>query len=558
MLQSLHVKNLALIKDIELNFGPGLNILTGETGAGKSILLGSVSLALGCRADADLIRTGEEEAFVELVFAVEREDVLRILKEMDVDTGDGIVVITRKIWDGRSQGKINGETVTSRKLREVSSLLIDIHGQHEHQSLLNEGSHLPVIDLYGKSAVAPLKEAYENAYRAYRKRREALKAYGEDPEKAKEILEFMAFEIDEIEKANVKKGEEAALLSERKRLTEAGVQREQLSTVLNALTGETEGHVSEAVRAAAFLEKTDPAFAGLRQSLTDLEAVLQDIIGSASDLVQTVQSDEARIREIEERLTVLSRLKHKYGGSEEKILETLKDLIAEHEKRTAFEAERENVRLLLKQDQKALVRAAADLHAARCAEAVRFDRAMEHSLTDLNFLEVHFMTELTETNRYRIDGADDVRFLISANPGEPLKPLSKVASGGELSRIMLAIKAEIAGLDGIDTMIFDEIDTGISGKTASAVARRMMEISKGHQVICISHLPQIAAAADRHFLIEKRIENGETVTRIHALSEEESLKETARLLGSEDSPAAYENAKEIRNLIRQGQEGRTE
>ncbi|MBP5254342.1 MAG: DNA repair protein RecN [Lachnospiraceae bacterium] len=556
MLLHLQVKNLALLKGIELDFTPGLSVLTGETGAGKSILIGSVNLALGCRADADLIRSGQEEAFIELVFSVDRPELAEALKALDVNPEDGMVVITRRIREGRSTGRINGETVTSRRMREVSSLLIDLHGQHEHQSLLDEANHLHVLDLYGGSVLRAAAQAYSEAYKTYRKKKEAVKAFGEDPEAAAERLRYLEYEIREIGQARIRKGEEDALVSERKKITEAAMLREQLSVIREALSGDTEGAVSAAVRASQVLSKSDPGYAGLQQSLQDLESLQQEIRAQAAEQLDALPADDARLQEIEDRLDVIRRLKHRYGGSEERILETLETLKKQQQDLSEFEGRREEAVLELKRDQKELVLKARALHDVRVQEAARFDRAMEASLADMNFLEVHFRTEVVETNRYRADGADEVRFLISTNPGEMLKPLTKVASGGELSRIMLAIKAEIAGLDGIDTLVFDEIDSGISGKTAYAVARKMRKISRAHQVICISHLPQIAAAADSHYGIRKHADAGETVTEIRRLQEEQHIGELARLLGAEEGfGAAYENAKEMDLLMKKDREG---
>ena len=551
MLKSLHVKNLALIKDVSMTFGDRLNIIRGETGAGKSILIGSISLALGSRADSDLIRTGAQEAYVELVFSVKDKSVAGALEKKGIFPEDGLLVITRRIREGGSISRINGETVTLKTVQQAASMLIHLHGQHEHETLLNEEHHIEVIDSYGKEALAPLKAEYEALYREYRKAKEETRAMGEDPETAQKRMDFLSYEINEIREAKIVKGEEARIGAEYNRLLHRKQVVDGLSEAAADLSGETEERIDRASRTVAGLIGFDERLQGLGRMLSDLSSVLQDALAEANDLKNAEEPDEKRLNELNERLDLIDRLKRKYGGSEETVLKTAASLQEEYDRLLAFSEDREKIEKKLKEMQRKLIAKGRQLHAARTETAVYFDEAMTDALKDLNFNDVRFETAVNETNRFSPAGCDEVRFMISTNIGEPLKPLSRVASGGELSRIMLALKTLIAGNDSIDTLVFDEIDAGISGRTAQAVAKKMEEIAGIHQVLCISHLPQIVAMADHHFLIEKNVEDFETVTRIEALDEEESIRELARLLSPGiETGAALSNAREMRSILK--------
>lgn len=554
MLTSLNVKNLALIKAAELEFGPGLNILSGETGAGKSILLGSVSLCLGGRAEKELIRNGEDFAYTELVFEEDDEKVLSKLREKDIYPEDGRIIVSRRLSDGKSTAKINGETVTASVLKEVAALLIDIHGQHEHQSLLNEEKHLSILDGFARAAVEKEKAAYGDIYRKYRGLKEELTKFGGDDEERARKLDFLEFEIDEIEKASPVPGEEEKLLLELKRLSDSKIIRETLFGIEHILSAETSEGIGSALKSAAMLGTLDPSLKNIIAALNDIEALVRDTLKEVRTRAEYEEPDEERIDRIGERLTLIASLKKKYGGSEEAILKNLDKFREDYEALLDFDEHKEKIKEELEAAKKELIHAAKRLHEKRKEAAECFSENMREALLDLNFLQADFKAEVTETKRYTPEGADEVCFLISTNPGEPLKSLSKIASGGELSRIMLAIKNLIADFDGIHTLIFDEIDAGISGKTGAAVAEKLHAISESRQVICISHLPQIVAMADRHFLIEKGVTDGSTETKIRTLSETDSAKELARLLGTgELTEAALKNAYEMKQNLRKGQ-----
>lgn len=551
MLENIHVKNFALIRDCELNLKEHLNILSGETGAGKSILLGSVNLALGSRADSDLIRSGADHAYVELVFSEEDPEILKKLAELDVYPEEGRIIISRRISGGKSTGRINGETVTLARLKEVSSLLIDIHGQHEHQSLLNEENHRKVLDDYGKEQLKDVKDAYLAVYRSYRQKKEEIRKMGGDDEERKRRIDFLSYELSEIEESHVKPGEEEQITAEYRRLTSAREIEAGLSEISETLAEDVSSGISACVRAANGLIQFDPSMKEVLEQLLEIESLLQDAERDAKDRLSDMDSDGEKLQLLEERLELLNRLKKKYGGSEEMILKTADRLQHEYDELVTFDENKERILEELSEEKHKLIRAAKALTAARAEAAKSFDAVMTEALKDLNFLDVRFETAVTESNRYTSDGADEVSFMISTNPGEPVRPLTRVASGGELSRIMLAIRTLTAGADSIHTLIFDEIDTGISGNTAKAVADKMNEIAGERQVICISHLPQIVAMADHHFLIEKHVEDGETVTSITELDEQGSVREVARLLGAGMlTDTSIENAREMKKILK--------
>ena len=551
MLESLHVKNLALIKEAELELNPGLNVLSGETGAGKSLLLGSINLALGKRADADLIRNGEDSAFVELTFKIREKELQEKLTELGFPPDEEDLIISRRISDGRSRSRINGETVTLSSLKKVTELLIDIHGQHDHQSLLKEENHLKVLDHYGKEELKDVKARYEESYKQYLQIRDQIRKMGGDDESRKQRLDFLDFQIKEIEEAGLKKGEEKQLDELYNRLSHSENVKNALEKLILLLRENAVSAVSESLKEASSVTVFDESIKSIESQLLDIDAYLSDTIREAEHILDLSDVDEELLKKTEERLELLSKLKKKYGHSEEEILKHLKDLQAEYRELLDFDKNKEKIEKDLEKEKEILKKAAKELSEKRQEVGERFSKALEKALTGLNFLHVSFETSVSHTNHYTSSGADEVRFLISTNPGEERKPLSQVASGGELSRIMLAIKSLAADADEIPTLIFDEIDQGISGKTAAAVAREMQKISVSHQVICISHLPQIVSSADENYLIEKSVEDQKTVTRITALSEENTLKEIARMLGSgEVTPSNMQNAAEMKAQMR--------
>ncbi|MBR0086314.1 MAG: DNA repair protein RecN [Lachnospiraceae bacterium] len=551
MLESLHVKNMALIKDAELELKSGLNVLSGETGAGKSLLLGSVDLALGKRADPDLIRNGESAAYVELVFSLPEPGLEEKVREMGMEPEEGRLIISRRITEGRSVSRVNGETVTLTNLKKLTELLIDIHGQHDHQSLLKEENHLKVLDAFEKDLLQEAKEAYEASYLKYRAFREKIREMGDDPESRKRQLDFLDFQIREIEEASLKSGEEEELDRLYRKLNSREMVKNALEQILENLREEVSSKISECIRLSREAAEADEEIKPLLTQLYDIDALTEDAGREASHLLENADVDEEQLKAVEDRLSLIIGLKKKYGGSVEQILKNLKAYRKEYDELYDFDVNAEKILQELEKEKVILVEKAAALHEKRLEAAESFSCAMEEALRDLNFLHVAFRVQVQETTRFTRSGADEVRFLISTNPGEEPRPLSRVASGGELSRIMLAIKSISADADDIPVLIFDEIDQGISGRTAAAVARKMQKIAEDHQVICISHLPQIVASADDNFLIEKSVEDGETITRLAALSYEDSIREIARLSGSgEITDSNLRNAAEMKENLR--------
>ena len=548
MLLGLHVKNLALIERADIEFAGGLNILTGETGAGKSVIIGSVGLALGAKASKDLIRQGEESAYIELVFSVDDEKKKEALKELEiVPDGDGLLIISRRITQNRSVSRVNDETVTAARLRAVTGLLLDIHGQHEHQSLLHRQRHLEILDEYSRSETEQLRSKVADGYRKYNALKEKLADFSMDGETRRREADFVRFEIDEIENARIRPGEEDELSARYRRFSHAQKIIESMTDAYRALDGDG---ISRALREVESVVEYDDGLRGIADSLADVESILGDLNRSISDYMNEMEFDGEEFKQTEERLDFIRGLMAKYGGTEEAVLKSLEQKRRRLDELTNYEERAAQTEREYETQERELAKLCGELSAARSGAAAVLEERIRTELSDLNFLHVDFRIDIRRLEHFTASGFDEVEFLISTNPGSiPPRPLGEVASGGELSRIMLAIKTVLADTDDIPTLIFDEIDSGISGRTAQKVSERLSYIAKKHQVLCITHLPQIAAMADVHFEIRKEAENGRTVTMIHRLSETEQVEELARLLGgAEITDTVRENAREMKRL----------
>ena len=547
MLFHLSVRNLALIDSAEVEFEEGLNILTGETGAGKSVIIGSVNAALGGKTSKDMIRQGCDYAYVELVFSVTDEKKRRELAAREVcPDADGNLIISKKIMPSRSISRINDETVTAARLREITGILIDIHGQHEHQSLLYHAKHLEILDEYGKSRIAKLKEQTAEAYQEYAAVKKKLEYYQSGREQLLRETDFLRFEIEEIENAGLKPGEEEELESAYRRFSNSRRIVESLSEAYQAVNGDAVARALLAVEKAA---EYDEGISGIRDQLYDVDALMSDLNREISSYMEEMTFDEAAFRETEERLDLIRGLENKYGGTIEKVLDSLDRKREKLEELEHFDLRREETERRFAQLEDRLETLCGELSEIRRETAQTLTERMREGLSDLNFLNVEFTMEFRRLSHYTAGGFDEAEFLISTNPGEPPRPLGAVASGGELARIMVAFKAVLAETDDIPTLIFDEIDTGISGRTAQMVSEKLSLIAGSHQVICITHLPQIAAMADSHYEIRKTAKENRTVTQIKRLSEEQMTDELARLLGgAEITEAVRQNAREMRAL----------
>ena len=550
MLLELHVKNLALIERADVEFGEGLNILTGETGAGKSIIIGSVSMALGGKASRDSIRHGADYAYIELVFSVKGEDRLRALRELDTEpTEDGLVIISRKITPSRSISRINDETVTAARLRQITGLLLDIHGQHEHQSLLYKSKHLEILDAYVKAQTQPAKKKMEEEYKNYCILKKRLSSFEMDHDARLREADFLRFEIQEIEEGNIKEGEEEELTARYRRFSHARRIAENLNEAYDSLQADA---VTRALRSVEQVTEYDEALQSIRDQLYDAEAILSDAGREISAYISSMEFDEESWRQTEERLDQIHSLQNKYGASVLAIQASLEEKRKRLEELENYDAFREQTEKKLKISTDHLCRLCTDLSEIRKKASVELVKRIRSGLLDLNFLDVEFDMEFETLDHFTPDGWDEVQFLISTNPGQPMRPLKDVASGGELSRIMLAIKTVLADSDEIPTLIFDEIDTGISGRTAQKVSEKLSYIAGSHQVICITHLPQIAAMADIHFEILKSASEGSTATTSERLGREKSIRELARLLGgAQITEAVLKNAHEMKDLADQ-------
>lgn len=554
MLQNLHVKNLALIDETEVEFSNGLNIMTGETGAGKSIIIGSINLALGQRVPKEMLKENGEPALVELIFSIEDEKVREKLAELDIDTEDDMVILSRKITSGKAVARINGEAVSASVLKEVASLLIDIHGQHEHQSLLSKKKHLDILDVYSKQALGTRKDALSVAFSQYKKLKEEWNSSNLDSEARARELSFLEYEIHEIEDATLRIGEDEELEEEFKRFSNGRKIMEAVGYAKEAVDGQGESAselIGRALREISSVSSCDKQVEALESQLIEIENLMHDFNHELSGYISNVDFDEETFYQIEKRLDLINHMKSKYGNSIEHILNVYEEKCERVSVLNDYDAYLGKLAASLQKKEEEVKKLSQEISEIRKENAEVLCKAITQALQDLNFLDVVFTMEFGEPSAYSANGYDEPEFMISTNPGEPVKPLGKVASGGELSRIMLAIKTIMADTNEIDTLIFDEIDSGISGRTAQMVAEKMNVLGRSSQIICITHLPQIAAMADAHYLIEKKVEQNVTHSNIFRLNNDDSVQELARMLGGvEITEAVVKNAQEMKELAR--------
>ena len=551
MLVSLHVRNMALIKETEVAFGEGLNILTGETGAGKSIIIGSVTVALGTGSFKDYVPEETDYSLVELIFETDHPAVLSLLRDAQIPVENGQVVISRKYQNGRSISRVNGESVPLSFVRELSADLIDIHGQHEHQSLLYPKFHLQLLDRYAKEELAaPLEECREQ-YRQYRTLSEELShAVLDEAQRAKQ-MDLIAYEIREIENAALTEGEDEQLEEQYRYLSNAQRIRDALSQAAELISGPggAEELFSRAVRALSPVSDVGENLSSLADEAAQTEDLLSGLSRDIAVTLDDLSVDEEEYYRMGQRLDLINHLKTKYGRTITEILAYRDEQQQQFDRLSDYEAYTD--RLTRERDQAfaALSKTAGAVTALRKKAAGRLQQKIAAALEDLNFPDVRFEISFEQMEEPGANGQDRAIFLLSTNPGVPVRPLQDIASGGELSRVMLAIKSVMADPDAVETLIFDEIDTGISGRTAQKVAEKMALIADDRQVICITHLAQIAAMADSHFEITKETEEGRSTTKISLLNEEQSCRELARILGgARITDAVTQSAAEMKQL----------
>ncbi|WP_027437550.1 DNA repair protein RecN [Lachnospira multipara] len=550
MLVNLHVKNLALIEEENIDFSEGLNILTGETGAGKSIILGSISAALGAKCSPEFIRTGCEYGLAEVTFSIEDNASKELIKDLGVlDIDEGELVISRKISAQRSQFKVNGQSFTASQTRQLANLLINIHGQRDNLILIDENNQLNVIDEYCMDYIKDTLIDFKEAYKNYKSLKAELDELDINEDERQRQISFLEYEINEIESATLTINEDEEVEKKYNKMRNFQKIMEELDTSSNLLyLGEDNisDMISEIFRAVTKASEYDESLVDAKNTLSSIEDLIGDVSHQISNYISDLEFNEEEFNQLEQRLDLINNLKMKYGKTIEQILLSLE------EKQNKLE-ELENLNSVVERKKEELEKAkdkalslASTLSDTRKEKAMALKKEFIKALKELNFLDVKFEIEFN-SKEMGTNGIDEITFMISTNPGEELKPLAKVSSGGELSRIMLAIKSVMASKNDQKTYIFDEIDAGISGKTASLVATKLAKLSNHNQIICITHLPQIAAMASKHFIIEKSLANNRTISNIRGLNEEDSLKELARLLGDgEITKATLLNATELK------------
>ena len=555
MLESLHVKNLALIKESEVFFYPGLNILSGETGAGKSIILGSIRLALGAKAGKEFIRSGEEYALIELIFKSDKKEVIDRLREFDLPIEDDYsIFIQRKIMDGRSVAKINGETVTGKALKSIASLLINIHGQNDTAQLLDTKNYLDILDEYAGLEIEDLLRHVEESFLTYSSLVKELEENESLDKNRDRELSLAEFELNEIDSANIKAGEDDTLEDRYRLMNNSKKIVEAIARAYQAI--ESEGGVNDtldhALREVRSVLRYDDKISDIESQLSDAADIVGQLRYSMDEYMSSLEFSEAEFNEVENRLDTLNHLKNKYGNSLEDVLKYAEEKRGFIEKMADFGSYMADLKKRLEKSRDVLIICCRQLTDARKEKAKILSLDLERNLKQLNLENTTCVVNVvSDEENITIKGCDSVDILVSFNVGEPARSLSMVASGGELSRFMLALKAITAEKESIDTLIFDEIDSGISGKTAWNVAEKMNVIGIDHQVIAITHLAQIAAMADSHYLIEKKSDTDRTQTDIIKLSEDESINEIARLMSSDvTTKANIESARELKAQAR--------
>lgn len=552
MLAQLTIENIALIDKLELDLKNGLNILSGETGAGKSIIIDSLNFVLGERADKSLIRYGTDYAIVQAVFEeYVTPSVSEYLDDIGIECEDVLIIRRKMSVDGKNECRINGRVSTLSILKGLTELLVDIHGQHEHQSLLKSANHIKLLDDIGAAKIADVKQDVAKEHTRYVALKRELSRFGDESERERK-LDILSFQIDEIEKADVKDGEEDELLQARKRIRNMEKIMSALSDAKNTLDGYDSSSVSASIKNSSNLLGTissyDDTVAPLIDRLDDAKIEIKDIADTLSDMLERLDFDARSAEKIEERLEVVRNILHKYGGNFDNLQKFYEDAKKEAVLLSGAAQTVEDLQVEIEKAKSGLQKSARKLTELRQEVANKFERDIMRELKDLGMGGSTFKVDFATTDdidQISANGADTIEFLFSANVGEPMKPLAKIISGGEMSRFMLAFKNIVAGVDGIGTMVFDEIDTGISGNISAVVSEKMCNISRDRQVIAVTHMPSLAAMADNHYLIAKSTENGKTLTHINLL--EDDTDEVARLIGGNDySQFAVPHAKEMK------------
>ena len=551
MLQELSVKNFAIISSLQLEFQMGMTVLTGETGAGKSIIIDAMGLLTGGRGSSDYIRQGANKCTLEGLFSMPKSQELKqLLEELGIETEEDSLVIQRDISaSGKNVCRVNGRIVNITNLKRIGEYLVDIHGQNEHQELMQSERHIDMLDEFGGKKLLAVKEKYTRAYQEYRALEAKVRKRQKNEKEFAQRMDMLHFQSDEIASAQLVAGEEEQLLEERNKLNNFQKIADALTISYAALNGEDDSSLDKigtSMNELASIESLDSEYKTLSDTVQNAYYLLQEASGDLSRLIDGLELDEDRLNEVENRLELIRQMKRKYGDSIETILSYYEEITKELAEADFLEGGTGDLEALLAEKQQAAHQQALTLRKERKRLAKELEQQILTELKELYLERTEFEVRFTELEHLQENGLDGVEFYITTNPGEPLKPLVRVASGGELSRVMLAMKTIFSQTQGITSIVFDEVDTGVSGRVAQAIADKIYQISENSQVLCITHLPQVAAVADEHYFIEKEIVAGRTETSVRILSEKERVNEIARMLaGSEITKLTIEHAQEL-------------
>ena len=549
MLLEISIKNFAIIEAISLNFEKGMTVLTGETGAGKSIIIDAMNMMLGARATTDVIRHGAPKAEIEGLFSVENSHALQmIFDEQGIELGDEIIIRREILQNGRSVSRVNGQMVNLSVLRSIGQYLVDIHGQHDQEELMRPQLHIQMLDGFGDADFLELKQAYQTNFDAYRKMRKQLLEIKKNQEEHKARIEMLEFQMAEIESASLQPGEDLKLNQERDKLLNHKNIADTLTNAYTMLDNEefsSLANVRSAMNDMESLEEYDVEYREISTSLSESYYVLEDVTKRLEDIIEDLDFDGNRLMQIESRLDLIHAITRKYGGNVDDVLLYFAKITEEYNLLTGNNLSSEDMEAELKQLEVSLVDLASKLASARHNLAQQLEIEIQQELKDLYMDKARFQVQFTK-GKFSREGNESVEFYISTNPGEDFKPLVKVASGGELSRLMLAIKSAFSRKEGKTSIVFDEVDTGVSGRVAQAIAQKIHKIGQHGQVLAISHLPQVIAIADYQFFIEKISNEHSTVSTVRLLTVEERVEEVAKMLAGENvTEAALSQAREL-------------
>ena len=549
MLLEISIKNFAIIESISLNFEQGMTVLTGETGAGKSIIIDAMNMMLGARATTEVIRHGAPKAEIEGLFSIESNRALEeIFDEQGLELSDEIIIRREILQNGRSISRVNGQMVNLSVLRTIGQQLVDIHGQHDQEELMRPHRHIQMLDEFGDASFFELKEAYQTSFDNYRRMRKQVLDIKKNQQEHKARIEMLEFQMAEIEAANLKAGEDIALNQERDKLLNHKHIADTLTNAYSMLDNEefsSLANVRSAMNDMESLEEFDPEYREISNSLSESYYVLEDITKRLESIIDDLDFDGNRLMQVESRLDLIHTITRKYGGSVDDVLEYFAKITDEYNLLTGNNLSSEDMEIELKKLEKNLVDLAGQVAQARHKIAQDLEAEIKQELQDLYMEKAQFQVRFSQ-GKFSREGNESVEFYISTNPGEDFKPLVKVASGGELSRLMLAIKSAFSRKEGMTSIVFDEVDTGVSGRVAQAIAQKIHKIGQNGQVLAISHLPQVIAIADYQFFIEKISNEYSTVSTVRLLTVEERIEEVAKMLAGENvTEAALNQAREL-------------